>query len=208
MARCPRCNKRPAKRHCPALITRICAVCCARDRMIEIRCPESCDYLHQARMTSATRLAELLRSQMRASQVAKLYDNERRIYILSNIDDAIARAQRELFNDLEDSEVVAALDNAIRNLETAGSGLIYEHTQASPRVQQLSVSIRDHIETAAGKVAAEIRPPRAEVVECLRFQRSLVDLFTKNEGDGRAYVRHAAQLLSWPAEETQPRIIA
>ena len=208
MARCPRCNKRPAKRYCPALITNICAVCCARDRMIEIHCPSSCGYLHQSLMTSGARVAQLLRNHMNVSQVAKLYDNERRVFILSNIDDAIARAQRELFNDLEDAEVLAALDNAIKNLETADSGLIYEHTQASARVQQLSVRIRDHIEAASGKLIAEIRPPRGDVVECLKFERSLVDLFTKNDGDSRAYVRHAAQLLPWPAEETLPRIIS
>src|SRR5436853_6780999 len=55
---CPICNKRAAKRSCPALRTKICAVCCARERMIELACPDSCTYLRDARTQMAAREVE------------------------------------------------------------------------------------------------------------------------------------------------------
>jgi hypothetical protein len=42
---CPRCSSRRAKRHCPALETTICAVCCAEERLVKIPCPADCPHL-------------------------------------------------------------------------------------------------------------------------------------------------------------------
>src|SRR5437763_13803477 len=55
---CPICNRRAAKRSGPALRTKICAVCCARERMIELACPDSCTYLSDARTQMAAREVE------------------------------------------------------------------------------------------------------------------------------------------------------
>ena len=46
---CPLCGVRKAKRDCPALGQRICAVCCATKRLKEINCPDTCVYLASAR---------------------------------------------------------------------------------------------------------------------------------------------------------------
>ena len=45
---CPLCQKRPAKRACPALRHDICTVCCATKRLVEIQCTEDCRYLEAA----------------------------------------------------------------------------------------------------------------------------------------------------------------
>ncbi|MCI0486706.1 MAG: hypothetical protein L0229_08910, partial [Blastocatellia bacterium] len=55
MALCIRCRKRSGKRFCPALRTKICAVCCAQERMIDLACPESCQYLQEARQQTMER---------------------------------------------------------------------------------------------------------------------------------------------------------
>jgi hypothetical protein len=46
---CTICQKRPPRRHCPALDADICAVCCGEERERSIDCPFDCEYLMQAR---------------------------------------------------------------------------------------------------------------------------------------------------------------
>ncbi len=42
---CPICEKRPAKRFCPAKGEKICAICCGREREVTIDCPPTCAHL-------------------------------------------------------------------------------------------------------------------------------------------------------------------
>ena len=46
---CPLCEKRKPKRLCPAQGSRICTVCCAREREVSIDCPLECSYLRESR---------------------------------------------------------------------------------------------------------------------------------------------------------------
>ena len=39
---CPICEKRPAKRFCPAKGEKICAICCGEGREVTIDCPMDC----------------------------------------------------------------------------------------------------------------------------------------------------------------------
>src|SRR5437762_7809235 len=137
MPSCPRCNKRPARRFCPALRTKICAVCCANERMIELACPETCSYLIEARSTASQRERLLLKKEA-ASNLRDLRLPERALIALNVIEDAVVNTQRGVtgpaLRDLNDAETVAALENAIKNTETEESGLIYEHSAASPRI--------------------------------------------------------------------------
>ena len=45
---CPLCNRRRARRSCPALGKQICAVCCGTKRQVEITCPSDCSYLQSS----------------------------------------------------------------------------------------------------------------------------------------------------------------
>ena len=53
MVSCPICNKRPAKRNCPAKGALICAICCGTEREVSIDCPSDCRYLLEARRYEA-----------------------------------------------------------------------------------------------------------------------------------------------------------
>ena len=46
---CPLCERRRARRACPALGHQICAVCCGTKRVTEITCPPDCGYLASAK---------------------------------------------------------------------------------------------------------------------------------------------------------------
>lgn len=46
---CPICEKRKAKRYCPAKAESICTVCCGTEREVTIDCPPDCAYLVESR---------------------------------------------------------------------------------------------------------------------------------------------------------------
>lgn len=47
MAKCARCDRRKARRRCPALGNEICSLCCGRIREKDVRCPPGCEHLAQ-----------------------------------------------------------------------------------------------------------------------------------------------------------------
>jgi len=46
---CPICEKRKAKRYCPAKAEILCTVCCGTEREVTIDCPSDCSYLVESR---------------------------------------------------------------------------------------------------------------------------------------------------------------
>src|SRR5580692_4507261 len=135
MALCKLCNKRQGKRFCPALDFKICSICCATGRMVEIACKESCLFLHTAREQSADRRGDMLGKSEKARSKIPRAPADYWFHILSTTHSAIVEIQRTKFKDVDDSEILAALINARQNLETADTGLVYEHRSTSPRVQ-------------------------------------------------------------------------
>ncbi|MBN2207465.1 MAG: hypothetical protein JW742_08680 [Candidatus Aminicenantes bacterium] len=45
MAKCARCDRRKARRRCPALGAAICSLCCGQIREKDVRCPPGCEHL-------------------------------------------------------------------------------------------------------------------------------------------------------------------
>ncbi|HEU4388603.1 MAG TPA: hypothetical protein VFV34_12450, partial [Blastocatellia bacterium] len=131
MATCPRCNRRVAKRFCPALDVQICAVCCARDRMLEIHCPETCQYLISGRESAVAREKEIRTRE--AERLSKPLPSlsRREVQLVQIIEWAIVRAQRELYQSITDAEILASVQNALKNMQTQDSGIIYEHREFS-----------------------------------------------------------------------------
>jgi len=214
MPACLRCNKRPAKRQCPALRTKICAVCCARERMLELACPESCSYLIEAR-TSVSQREMALRRKETAEDPRDLTLNERGFVALEAIQRAVVNSQRGIgasaFRDLNDAEMLAAIENTIRNIETEESGLIYEHRADSPRIGELSRRIREGLDEIAKEVPVEARPRRSEKLKALTFIReAAVAHIRRAAGDpeaSRTFIRYIALFYAWPEQSTAPLII-
>lgn len=213
MPACPRCNKRPAKRFCPALRTKICAVCCANERMIELACPESCSYLIEARSTAVQREKLLLQKEAAANK-RDLRLTERALLALSVIEEAMVKTQRSLsgpaLRDLKDAEIIAALENAIKNAETEESGLIYEHSAASPRIAEVSRRVREALGKMAEEIPAEVRPRRADIVKALAFARDAAKAHRRqatNPDSSVSYVRYITLFSPWPEEAVKPLIV-
>jgi len=208
MALCHICNKRPGKRKCPAVAGDICAVCCARERMIELACPDTCGYLISAREHSKTREGEIISKQF--GEMGIIFKPDRTHMTLGiAIDEAIIETQRKTYNDLDDEEILAAIENAIKNMETAGTGLIYEHKDGSKRIQELSQGMRTHLDEVVAKFPPENRPRSTDIIEALKLIGNLVRAHVRSGNDPRAYLRYISLFHPW--DETQgrnaPRIV-
>ena len=210
MPTCPRCNKRPAKRSCPALRTKICAVCCARERMVVLACPESCQYLQDARAQSAER-ESTLRTKDEAYMKASKEITQRTLPLLLMIEAAIVNAHRGIegaeVRDLKNAEIAESLENAIKNLQTEESGLIYEHHAASGRVEEVSRRIRAALDDFTKKAPDEYRPRRSDILKMLDVTRVAVETHIGRGEEEDSYLRHISIYFPWPAEKTRPLII-
>ncbi len=135
---CPLCQRRNAKRHCPALQQAICSVCCATKRMVEIACPETCGYLaagrdHPAAMVRRQQdrdVAALLPS------MQGLNERQQQLYFLF-LSVVVTPSPDELTAPADD-DVAEAAAAAAATLETAARGLIYEHSPQSVPAQRLT----------------------------------------------------------------------
>lgn len=183
--------------------------------MIELRCPESCQYLNIARKETAQRENELRGKEFLEEGRIPHDLNRREKHIVDEIFESIARAHRGLngptMSDLTDAEIFDALENAIKNLETESSGIIYEHHAATPRIEEVSRRIRADLDELAKHITPEDRPKRSEMIQSLKFMRDKAQAHLKrNEGgnEPRSLLRFVALYVPWPERETSSLIIA
>jgi hypothetical protein len=181
--------------------------------MIELACPESCQYLRSGRLQAAEREGELRKRDMAEGRFVPEV-SQRQLPALYAIDSAIIDAQRDKkanMSDLTDAEALAAVETTIKNLETEESGLIYEHRAASPRVEEVSRRIRDVLDEVSKNMRGEDRLRRAEMIKVLNFTRGSINSHIRRgeaePGPVRSYIRYISLFIPWPEEATKPLII-
>jgi hypothetical protein len=135
---CPLCERRKARRDCPALGRSICSVCCGTKRLVEIACPDSCVHLTAARANPAA----VVRKQYEADldlllpTVQALTERQHQLFFL--FQSVITRHQPDGFARLSDADVADATGAVAATLETAARGVIYEHPAQSPVAKKLA----------------------------------------------------------------------
>jgi hypothetical protein len=177
--------------------------------MIELACPESCQYLRDARESELERDRQW---RLRARAAGEAFDHNigrELLPVVIGIDEAIVTAQRESLRDLDDAEILAAVENAIKNLETESSGLIYEHRSGTPRIEEVSRRVRAKLEQINADGPGR-RVTSSEMISALKFVRGALDAYIRRaQGEGsptRAYLRHIALFFPWP-EDANKRLI-
>jgi hypothetical protein len=168
--------------------------------MIELACPDTCGYLISAREHAKTKEGEIVTKQF-AEMGIQFKPNRTHMTLGIAIDEAIIAIQRESYKDIDDSEILTAIENAMKNLETAGTGLIYEHQDSSRRVQELSQKMRTHLDEVVGKFPPESRPRSLDMIEALKLIGSLVRAHIRAGEDKRSYLRYIALFHSWAKEQ-------
>ncbi|MEK6323696.1 MAG: hypothetical protein AABN33_18800 [Acidobacteriota bacterium] len=182
--------------------------------MIELACPETCSYLIEARTHSSQREMALRRKET-AEDPRDLRLNDAALLVLDAIGEAIVSTQRGVgavaLRGLDDSDILAAVENTIKNLETEESGLIYEHRAAARGIDELSRRIRERIDEIGKDQPADARPRRSDILKALTFTRDAVKAHTERAPDdpeaSRTFVRYTALFYPWPPEATAPLIV-
>jgi hypothetical protein len=200
MSVCVICKERQAKRFCPALNAKICPVCCARDRMMELACPESCVYLQSGRDNAAKREGQFVGHIRAAEGLGPYRAQESHMRVMALIQSSVVEVRRGPFMDLRDSEILAGLKNALKNLETAETGLIYEHHEDSRAVAAVSQTVRTHLEKLAEERSANsyIEPIRhSTIVEAFNFEIDRIEAHLREFGDSQHYLRFISLYVPW-----------
>lgn len=188
-------------------------MCCARERMIELACPESCPYLSEARASASQRETALRVKEASAIDPRSLLLGDRALIALDRIERAIVNVQRGVkgaaLHDLTDAEILEAVENTIKNVETEESGLIYEHHAATPRISEVSRRIREALDEIGEEIPAEARPRRSDRIKALSFTRDAVRAHIQRAGTegSRSYMRYISLFYPWPEDATRPLIV-
>ncbi len=211
--KCILCEKRKAKRSCPAKDSLICAQCCGEKRVLEIGCPESCEYLKAGRERETEDYKRRIYSMdqtVREEYSRVLSDHQN---VIAHLELAISR-QRILSHNLCDKDVVQAVDSLLETYRTEDAGLLYERTEDDLRIEALRRELREIIEShrnPEGNAEKGIVDPQnrrlrlGAAIECLNFIRSLAIIYLKDRSSGSGYVDFLARII--PREESPKSII-
>jgi hypothetical protein len=179
--------------------------------MIELACPEACTYLQSARDSVENREQEFRAREAAARGNVLPEVTERMLPTLITIETGILNAKRGIngtaIDDIVDAEILAAVENVIRNYRIEESGLIYEQTAASPRIEAVGRRIRAALDDLVERYAAEFRPRRAEILQTLERVRETIESHMKRGEGERSYLRFISLFSPYPEEAAGPRII-
>ena len=147
---CPLCDKRRARRSCPALGHQICAVCCGTKRLIEIPCPADCPYLTSAREHPP---AVTVRQQQRdidllAHGMRDLSERQSQLFFMIN--SFLQRYEPPELQPIIDDDVIEGVAALASTFETASRGVIYDHRPTAPPADRLATALKPVI-AEAGK---------------------------------------------------------
>ncbi|MGO9274901.1 MAG: hypothetical protein ACLQOO_32510 [Terriglobia bacterium] len=126
---CPICQKRKAKRYCPAKGENICSVCCGTEREVTIDCPSDCPHLVASRGYDWQRRQndgslDWSQGPFPEARLDRdfITDHAELTFALSYAICLFAHDQRSLV----DSDVIAALKSLAETYRTLSSGIYYE----------------------------------------------------------------------------------
>ena len=141
--KCVLCSQRKGKRSCPAKGALICPQCCGEKRILEIDCPESCEYLQAGRDHE---LSQEAARHHRTSDPIKQRKHERVIYQFHHFVDHVEYfigKERRASRNLADRDVAGALDLVLDTLRTEDKGIFYDRVSSDLRVDALRRQLQE-----------------------------------------------------------------
>lgn len=188
---CPLCGQRKARRACPARGDQICAVCCATKRVVEINCPSDCVYLAASAKHPAAAVRRQQEEDVRAiaASFGALSERQYRLgFLLLTV--VMRHRPSDGLLSLEDADLAEAASALAATFETAGRGVIYDHTPTSPLAAALAADLKAFLGEVGRGAGAAFEREAAEVLRAIeRGARG-----TAGEG-ARAYLDRVARVI-------------
>jgi hypothetical protein len=121
---CKICQKRRAKRFCPAVQGDICALCCGTEREVSLSCPLECEYLRAAhRHEKSLPVAEQAMSDPDI-QITEGFLHDQEELLLFCVYALVQAAVRS--SGATDADILVSWEALIKTHRTLESGLFYE----------------------------------------------------------------------------------
>lgn len=187
---CPVCEKRKAKRFCPAKGENICSVCCGTEREVTIDCPSDCPFLIASRQYDFER-REFDRGKIPFADTkipsSFVSAHEK---LLSALSYAICIYARE-HSGLVDTDVVASLESLAETHRTLSSGIYYEKPPDYVLQRELCEALKAALEDyrkAEARQAALSGTRDGEIRDALIFLAQLGAMRSNGRPKGRAYL--------------------
>src|SRR4051812_14328649 len=121
---CKICQKRRARRFCPAVSGDICTICCGTEREVSLSCPLECLYLQEAhKRETPVEIAEgqISNPDIRVTEEFVRDHEELLLFSIYSLVEAALRSP-----GTNDSDLMAVLEALIQTHRTLESGLFYE----------------------------------------------------------------------------------
>ncbi len=140
---CPLCGARRAKRDCPALDQRICAVCCATKRLVEIRCPVTCVHLAATREHPATAVRRQHEADLKTlmRNVGRLSEGQMQVFFL--VQSYFLRSSHAGAARPADADVADACGALAATFEAASRGVTAPAEAATPAGRRMATELAD-----------------------------------------------------------------
>lgn len=207
---CKICQRRRARRLCPAVEGDICPVCCGENREVMLLCPLECEYLREAHAREKPLPVDERQLGYPEVSVGEEFLRSHHELLMFSVYSLFQAALRT--SGAVDEDVIAALDASIQTHRTLESGLVYEHAaknSVAASVQRLfDASLVDY-----GKLREEregLSPLRnTEILQMLVFLQR-VGLRNRNgKPKGRMYMDLLRQMVppDTRGDERAPSII-
>jgi len=198
---CPICNKRKARRECPARAESICTICCGTEREVTIDCPSDCVHLIASRENDIKRLEiDWSKLPFPDSKFDRSFA-QRYGPLLFHLDHEICKFAAE-HRGVVDTDVLAALQNLAESYRTQASGIIYE----KPIDYALQRALYDHLKAAIAAFKEKVLKETGmtvlrdgEIRDALIFLTQLCAVHENGRPKGHAYLDLIRQ--QFPKEE-------
>jgi len=123
---CPICNKRKAKRFCPARGDSICTICCGTEREATIDCPPDCPHLVASRKYDVQRRQiDWTNVPFSDAEISQRFAETHSPLLIALLS-CIGRYSRD-HRQVVDTDAVASLKALAESYRTLSSGLYYEN---------------------------------------------------------------------------------
>ncbi len=146
---CPLCQKRPAKRACPALRQQICPICCATKRQVEIACPSDCVFLETAHRHPAAVVKRQIDQDVGILMATLGNISERQLQLFFILQTIVVRHKPSGLTSLEDLDVAQAAAALATTLESASKGVIFDESTNSPVAEALRRELKPIVDEVA-----------------------------------------------------------
>lgn len=209
---CTICEKRPAKRFCPAKGEKICAICCGEGREVTIDCPIDCSYLIAAHRYEAEHRKPIPADEFPYRDVQFPIDFVyQRWPVVAGLGATIHRFQAEN-KELHDRDVLAALEALAETYRTLGTGIYYERPPDAPLPRALYGRIAEFLQAVKQEESSRaggLHLKDSEIFHLLVFLLRVGKQETNGRPLSRAFLGFVRARFPLPAEAAQeaPRII-